>query len=209
MIPALLLSFSLQAPDTTLRLPLRVHLLRSNTSEALSTTRHRASVDTMVAFANRIWQQAGIEWIVESVITEDGPGELLNQLIAGTVPVTRERLSSLGPKDNLLVPGWNLFLIRDFGNIAGGAFIPELSGAILAERGFGYELPANGRGGGTLAHELGHSLTLPHVPCDSTHDVMANACSVPGLVSRLTPEQAVIARRQAVTGRPAITVPSP
>src|SRR5258708_14363321 len=158
MIPVLLIAFSLQAPATALRLPLRIQLLRPEVSAAITTTRNRASVDTLVAFANRIWQQAGIEWIVESVITEEGPGDLLNQLIGGTVPVTRERLIGLGPRNHLLVPGWNLFLIRDFGNIAGGVFLPELSGAILAERGYGYELPAEGRGGGTLAHELGHSL---------------------------------------------------
>lgn len=164
----------------------------------------------MVVFANTIWRQAAIEWVVESVVEEDAPnGALLDSMIAGSVAVTRERLVGFVPHERLLSPGWNLFLIQDFGRIAGGTFLPELKGAILAERGFGYELPANGRGGGTLAHELGHSLTLSHQPCDSTRNIMANACSRPGVVSSLTPAQIVMARRQAATGGPASGIPSP
>ncbi len=196
--------------DSALRLPLRVHLLHSVTSRAVSTTRNAASVDTMVAFANMIWRQAAIEWVVESVVEEEAPnGSLLDSLIAGSVPVTHERLVAFVPRNRLLSPGWNLFLIQDFGGIAGGSFLPELAGAIVAERGFGYELPAYGRGGGTLAHELGHSLTLRHQPCDSTRNIMANACSKPGVVSSLTPAQIGVARRQAAIGRPASEIPSP
>ena len=102
-----------------------------------------------------------------------------------------------------------MFLIRDFGRIAGGMFRPEIDGVVLAERGFGFELPASGRGGATLAHELGHSLTLGHEPCDSTRNLMSNACSAPGVVSALTPAQIARARQQALTGRPTLTFPSP
>ncbi len=157
----------------------------------------------MFAFANAIWRQGRIEWVVESVVTEDAPnGELLDQLIAGSIPRTRERLVALAPVTNLLLPGWNLFLIQDFGDIGGGVFYTEIGGVILAERGFGYELPPLGRGGGTLAHELGHSLSLRHESCDATRNIMANACSAPGVVSHLTADQIKVARRQAATRRP-------
>jgi hypothetical protein len=113
------------------------------------------------------------------------------------------------PRGRLLSPGWNVYLIRDFGPIAGGMFSPELQGAVLAERGFGYELPADGRGGGTLAHELGHSLTLGHAPCDETRNVMAIACSRPGVLSSLNAAQISAARRQAAAGRPTSVDPLP
>jgi hypothetical protein len=202
------LSTQLQAQDTIIRLPVRFHLLHAPAG-AVTTTRTAASVDTLVAFANTVWHQASIEWVVEAVIHEEAPrASLLDSMIAGTLPVTRERLASFVPHDRLFRSGWNVFLLRDFGRIAGGAFIPELNGVLLAERGYGYELPSAGRGGGTLAHELGHSLGLSHQACDSTRNIMANACSQPGVVSSLTPAQVAVARRQALTG-PAPTIPYP
>ena len=207
----LLALFTLQTPqDSVLRLHVRFHLLRSPASTNISTTRTAATVDTLVAFANTIWRQAGIEWVVESVITEDAPtAPVLDSMIAGLVPRTAERLVAFVPRERLLTPGWNVFLIRDFGPIAGGMFRPQVEGLVLAERGFGFELPANGRGGGTLAHELGHSLTLPHEKCDEGRNIMANACSKPGVISSLNSSQIAAARRQAATGRPASEIPSP
>jgi hypothetical protein len=73
----------------------------------------------------------------------------------------------------LLPNGWNVLLIRNFGQLGGGAFFANFGAVVLAERGYGFELPADGRGGRTLAHELGHSLGLVHVDCDSTRNIMA------------------------------------
>ena len=198
--------FAVQAaasPDSVYRLPLRVHLLSSPVSAALTTIRTEPEVQTLCATANAIWRQANIEWVLESVVREEAPnGAVFEQLLAGEIPRTRERLTSIAPRERLLRPGWNLFLIRDFGRIGGGVFYTELDGIILAERGFGYELPPDGRGGATLAHELGHSLGLFHVPCDSTRNILAIGCWDPSQLSSLTPAQIGTARRQAATGRP-------
>jgi hypothetical protein len=194
----------------TLRLPIRFHLLTSRTSAALTTTRTEQDVRTLAGVANTIWKQAGIEWYVESIVWEESPsGAEFDSLLAGQIPRTEANLTAFVPRDHLLRPGWNVFLIRDFGRIAGGMFRPELGGVVLAERGFGFALPVAGRGGATLAHELGHSLMLGHVPCDSTHDIMANACWSPSVVSNLTPAQIAQARQQARTGHPASIIPSP
>jgi hypothetical protein len=75
--------------------------------------------------------------------------------------------------------------------------------------GFGFDLPPDGRGGATLAHELGHSLGLKHEVCDVTRDIMANGCWQPTSRSTLTPAQIHIAREQAKTGDPSPVVPVP
>lgn len=176
----------------------------------LATTRNEQHVRELVSVANWEWKQAGIEWYVERVIREESvPSAQFDSALAGTIPAYQADLISFVPRTELLDPGWNVFLIRDFGRIAGGMFRPEIEGVVLAERGFGFELPATGRGGATLAHELGHSLTLGHEECDSTRNLMSNACSAPGVVSALTPSQISRAREQALTGRPTLTLPSP
>ena len=194
--------------DSVIRLPLRVHLLETPGVQVVTTTRTPAGIDTMLVVANGVWAQAGIQWYVESVFREDAPnGDILEQMIAGTTPRTRQALVSIAPTGRLLRPGWNLFMIRDFGPIGGGVFYAEISGILLAERGYGYELPPSGRGGTTLAHELGHSLGLVHVACDSTRNIMANACGEPGQSRRLTAQQIATALGQARLGQPrAVTV---
>ena len=193
-----------------IRLPLRFHLLSSSINPMLTTTRTEQDVRELVRVANWEWKQAGIEWYVESVIYEESvPSAQFDSALAGMIPAYQADLISFVPRKELLSPGWNVFLIRDFGRIAGGMFRPEIDGVVLAERGFGFELPPSGRGGATLAHELGHSLTLGHEPCDSTRNLMSNACSAPGVVSALTPAQIARARQQALTGRPTLTFPSP
>ncbi len=194
-------------PDSVLRLSLRVHLLRSPESPGLTTTLADSDVHTYLATANSIWQQAGIHWELESVVREDAPnGALFERLIAGKAP---GQLVSFVPRAHLLTSGWNVFLIQDFGRIGGGVFLPEIQGVLLAQRGFGFELPPGGRGGATLAHELGHSLGLKHEQCDAMRNIMANGCWDPSARSSLTPEQIALARKQALAGRPTPTVPTP
>jgi hypothetical protein len=187
----------------TLVLPLRVHLLQSPASPHLTTTRREQDITTLLSVANAIWQAAQIQWVVSDVTHETAPAPaIFDSLVAGTAPATRDRLLTIAPRDSLLDPGWNLFLIREFGQIAGGAYQAGWQGVVLAERGMGVDLPASGRGGATLAHELGHSLGLAHVPCDSTRNIMALGCWAPSARSSLTSSQIVAARSQAATGRP-------
>jgi len=125
--------------DSTLHLPVRVHLLRSVESPALTATSDTAAVAQMLALANRIWAQAGIQWHLESVMHEDAPrGVVFDSLLQNAIPRARANpLTGFVPQEALLTPGWNLFLIHDFGQIAGGVFEPAVSGIILAERGMG------------------------------------------------------------------------
>lgn len=56
------------AQDSPLGLPVRVHLLRSSTSAALTTTRTEADLRTLLDVANKVWAPAGIRWELESKI---------------------------------------------------------------------------------------------------------------------------------------------
>ena len=153
------------AQNSTIDLPVRVRLLHSSASAALSTTRTASEVRTLLAVANQVWAGAGIRWELETVIREEAlAGAAFDSLLAGQLEPNASRLLAPIPRGAILQPGWNVFLIRDFGRIAGGMFNPQVSGVVLAERGFGYEPTPEYRGGRTLAHELGHSLGLGHVP---------------------------------------------
>ena len=186
-----------------IRLPVRVQLLHSNGDSAISTTYGEEQVRQLIAVANEVWRQAEIEWIVESVARVSAPrGAAFDSLVRGEIPRSRELLEKYFPEGGLLSTGWNVLLIRNFGQIAGGVFFTNLGAVALAERGFGFELAAEGRGGRTLAHELGHSLGLTHVDCEATRNIMANACWQPGFQSTLSAEQIEQARNQAKTGTP-------
>jgi hypothetical protein len=53
--------------DSTYRLPIRVHLVHSDQSLALATSRTARDVALLLATANRVWQTAGIEWTLASI----------------------------------------------------------------------------------------------------------------------------------------------
>lgn len=207
---ALLIAGSgLPAQDSTLRVPIRVHLLHSPESPSLTTTLTERDVRDLLNTANRVWQAAGIHWELESVIREESPkGALFDSLITQQLPASNDRQLAVIPRANLLSPGWNLFLIHDYGQIAGGVFWPEVPGVVLAQKGMGIDLPPTGRGGFTLAHELGHSLGLDHVPCDESRNILAVGCWRADSMSTLTPVQIRQARAQAKTGRPSPQAPS-
>ena len=185
------------------RLPVRVQLLQSVGDSSISTTYGDEQVRQLLSVANEVWRQAEIEWVLESITRVTAPrGAAFDSLVRNEISRGREPLETYFPRDSLLPSGWNVLLIRNFGQIAGGVFFANLGAVVLAERGYGFELPPDGRGGRTLAHELGHSLGLVHVDCDSTRNIMANACWQPGAESSLSPEQLAVARTQAKLGAP-------
>jgi len=184
----------------TIRLPVRFHLLAASANGAVTTTLSERDITTLLAVANGIWRQAGIEWYAKRTVRENSPAAAqFDSILANEIRGPRADLTGFIPRGELLRPGWNVFLIRDFGRIGGGMFRPGILGVLLAERGFGFELPATGRGGATLAHELGHSLGLEHVACDSPRDIMTNGYWSPTASSSLTAERIVRARKQAET----------
>lgn len=180
----------------------RVHLLESDQFAALDATLTDSDVAGMFEGVNEIWSQAGITWRVESVVREPSmDGTAFMAAMRGEVPITAGVLASVLPNGNMLPDKWNVFVIRDFGNFAGGVYLDFRGAVIFAENGpIGPQDPTSD-GRRILAHELGHSLSLLHVPCTSIGNLMSPGC--PGQDrTRLEPPQIVPARAQALRGKP-------
>ncbi|UCC83721.1 MAG: hypothetical protein JSW46_01960 [Gemmatimonadota bacterium] len=183
-------------------LDVRVHLLESDQFAALDATLTDSDVAVLFEGVNEIWSQAGITWRVESVVREPSlDGTSFIAALNGVIPVTGSVLASILPSDNLLAGRWNVFVIRDFGNFAGGVYLDFRGAVIFAENGpIGPQDPTSD-GRRILAHELGHSLSLFHVPCTSAGNLMAPGCPAQDR-TRLEPGQITPARAQAQRGRP-------
>jgi len=183
----------------TFALEVRVHLL-SSAFAPLATTLTDSEVRSIFDRTNELWSPAAIEWRIESIIREEAAGEegfaaaLLGQAgfdaIAGVVP--RERLSE---------GEWDVYLIRDLGGIAGGIYFPDIPAVLGAELDPSGQRDLTGSIGRILAHELGHSLSLHHVPCTAAGNLMAPGCPSKDR-TRLTASQIEAARAQASTGNP-------
>jgi hypothetical protein len=186
----------------TTSLNVRVHLLQSAELDALNSTLSDADVDTLFVGVNEVWSQAGIAWSVESVVREPAQNaEAYEAVLRGLTPASTQLLSSIFPAGSLLPGEWNVFIIKDLGDLAGGIYLHSMGVVLFAEVGpIGAQGPT-GAGRRILAHELGHSLGLAHVPCTPGGNLMAPGCPSADR-TRLTPEQIEAARLQAHQGRP-------
>jgi len=189
-------------PVSEIELDVRVHLLESDQFAQLSTTLTGPEVGTLFDGVNEIWTEAGIRWVVESIVREPAANQdLFGQVVRGEIPFTGSVLASLLPRERLLTGKWDVFMIRDLGGSIGGIYIggiPAVLGAELDPLGARDLASAMPR---IVAHELGHSIGLAHVDCVAAGNLMAPGC-FQGVRTRLTASQTEIARNQARTGRP-------
>ena len=186
-------------------LSVRVHLLQSAEFDALNATLDAGEVAVLFAGANRIWQPAGVRWRIESIIREPARNAAAyDKIFRGEGADRLDVMLSIFPRENLLADGWDVFVLRDFGRVgAGGVYIsfPEAQVAFVAEVWSGREQMSVGSGPRVLAHELGHSLGLPHAPCTTTGNLMAPGCRGQDR-TRFTAAQIQTVRQQASKGRP-------
>ena len=188
--------------DGVIHLEVRLHLLRSSALDELDVRLTDEEVGEVVQAVNDVWAQADVVWQTERIVRETALNpELFRQLLNGGFGNQTSLVAAVLPDDNLRRDVWNVFLIRDFGGALGGVYLPGDRVVVSAELD-----PRGNRNlsGGTariLAHELGHSLGLEHVPCTVAGNLMAAGCPQ-GTRTRLVPNQIRIARRQAETGRP-------
>jgi hypothetical protein len=182
-------------------LRVRVHLLSSDFAP-LSTELTEDEVVTVFGRVNAIWQQALIRWEIESILREDALNEdAFAAMMSGQVPVSEDIIASALPREHLLSGEWDVFLIRTLGGITGGIYFPGIPAALSAELDPDGQRELTRATARILAHELGHSLSLPHVACTSAGNLMSPGCPAADR-TKLSEDQVEAARQQALTGHP-------
>lgn len=186
----------------TITLPVRVHLLASKIT-TLDAEFSPAQARDLVARTNDIWAQAGIQWRVDSILSDSMTHQADSiftavTLSGGTIP--QDLFERMVPDDRIPGGGFDIFVLHDLA-IFGiqGIYQPQIPAVFGSETtgvyGWGNQ--------DILAHELGHALGLRHVPCTPDGDLM-----VPGSCDRgtdpthLTATQIDDARAQAEQGVP-------
>jgi len=186
-----------------LELDVRVHLLTSQESAGLNTIITEEDIPQLFNGVNEVWSQASVRWNVESVITETAlNGTQFDRMLRGEIPPSATILRSVIPRDSLTDGKWDVFLIHDFGGFAGGIYFPDIPAVLQPDTD---PTGISGFQGGLiriLSHELGHSLSLVHVPCLPSGNLMAPGCPQ-GVRTRLVDGQIEASRNQALTGEPA------
>lgn len=189
----------------TVTLPVRVHLVFSDRFPALDTRLTDEQVSELLGEVNRVWAAAEVQWDVTAVVRaealeSDRFQEMMDAIGRGQdldVDVLRRAL----PRQDRVPGEWDIFLIHDLGEspVAGVYFGAGLLVAkVTSPEG---SLDLQGFAGRVLAHELGHSLSLPHVPCVTQGNLMAAGCLGDDR-TRLEPAQVAAARLQSRSGSP-------
>ena len=188
--------------DSTI-LRMRVHLLQSDFSP-LNTTLTEDDVRTIITGVNDVWQQAGVSWEIESIVSNDAlNAAVYESILLRDLPATGPRIASILPSASISEGRWDVFYLMDLGGLAGGVYLAPLTSVVVAELDPNGQRDLTGSVARILAHELGHSLGLQHVPCAPEGNLMAPGCQA-GDRTRLTSGQIDVALSQAATGRPTV-----
>lgn len=185
--------------SNTLTLSVRVHILSSRIQQ-IESGLSKKEVRELFDRVNEVWSQANVSWSVESVSNEMAVGEdELETAMQGVVPLTPQLLMGLLPKSNLHSGKWDVFFVRDLTRVVGvpGIYIANIPGVIASE----VDPAGINDPGRILAHELGHSLTLQHVPCTAEGNLMSPGCASKNR-TLLSATQKEDARAQASRGTP-------
>ena len=185
-----------------IQLEIRFHLLQSSVLDALDVTLTDAEVGELVQGLNEIWAQAGVVWQAEQIVREPALNpDVFRQVLNDATGNSSGLVAAVLPDQNVRPDIWNVFLVRTFGGSFGGVYFRSNRAVVAAELD---PLGSRDLRGGTariLAHELGHSLGLIHVPCTAAGNLMAAGCPQ-GKRTRLDSVQIQIARQQAERGHP-------
>jgi hypothetical protein len=188
-------------PDL-LELAVRVHLVQSDELNELNVGLSDAEVADLMAAVNAAWAQAGIVWSLESIVREGARNEsLFRRALADPNVSPVSVITSVLTPENVRPDIWNVFLIRDFGGGVAGVYLGFEKVVVSTEVDPAGRRDIKGGMSRVLAHELGHSLSLAHVPCAGQGNLMAAGCLL-GSRTFLDATQIAEVRRQAKTGRP-------
>ncbi len=177
-----------------LTLPVRVHLMSFEAAETLNSTFEAPQVERLFTDVNALWKQWGIEWQLESIVyTRVSAAQFPSIAIDEGRKSFREKLVAISPKIGQKRL-WQVCLIRRFPIPASGVYLRETGTVFYGELNkHGESQPV------VLAHELGHSLGLDHVP-DASNLMQGGSSKNPSLTTNLDAVQIRAAKVQANHG---------
>ena len=149
------------APDDFLLLPLRVHVLEDKESENFDASIADQDIVRILGKANGIWRQAGIHFVVESLVHEPAAHGKRVALALSLGPENRRAYLELRPdlsRSERLLHVYFLHEMDVNGVFLGErtAFVKETARLRPVEGGIDEPIPR------VMSHELGHALGLAH-----------------------------------------------
>ena len=147
--------WSLQLPPV-IRLPVRIHLMQSQTNPAMHTTLVEDDVKRIMAKVNRVWSQAGIQFDVESII----PTQAVPMPPEFRLRAEFDRVHAMIPQGSMSPRAIDICFVKSVqpNGFYYGEPIVVKDTAALREVPGGIDEPLPR----VTSHELGHALGLKH-----------------------------------------------
>ena len=195
-----------------LTVPVRIHLLESNI-DSLNATLTPPEITRIMQETSTYWEQAcirfTIEMILKNAITLEQEAQYQMRVANGPMQGEHLRImTDVMPTTRRLISGWNLMVFPKFSAPASGVYLSETQTLLWSE------LPPPGtpieqNPSIILAHEFGHSFSLPHYTGPNTTENLMNEDILQNrnYADQLTPDQITQTRQQVSLGMPTQTPP--
>jgi len=181
-------------------LPVEIFIVKS-AIPPLNAEISESEIEQFLQRVNLVWLAANIQWELQATYRHQLQEEAaVIAAMHGGPTITREFLLAAIVSGEPSLGVWQVYVTGDLTALLGapGMYLPEQQKLIVS-----LVDPAGLNDPGRItAHELGHSLSLAHVPCVPAGNLMSPGCNSVNRI-RLSESQILAARQQAKQGQPA------